>query len=72
MGETETRVDGDWPVSWEASRREQLRAMASASPSQRLEWLEQALRLADESGALRRTDTPERRRRRGLGPLLSS
>ena len=56
----------DWPVSWEASREAQFRAMAKATPAQRLEWLEQALRLASASGALARAETIEKRRRRGL------
>lgn len=55
-----------WPVSWDASRAAQLKAMAKSTPSQRLRWLEQALRLARESGALERAETPEKRLRRGL------
>lgn len=66
MGETPDRADPEWPVSWEASRRAQLRTIAASSPGQRLRWLEQALRLAAASGALARAETPERRRRRGL------
>jgi len=67
MGEPRKRAQDDWPVSWEASRRAQFREMAKASPAQRLSWLEQALRVALASGALARAETPEQRRRRGLG-----
>ena len=67
MGEQQSRTEGDWPVSWEASRRAQFQDMAKATPAQRLDWLEQALRVALASGALSRAETPEQRRRRGLG-----
>ena len=66
MGEQQIPAEHDWPVSWEASREAQFRAMARATPAQRLAWLEQALRLAQASGALSRAETPEQRRRRGL------
>ena len=66
MGEQQTPAEHDWPVSWEASREAQFRAMARATPAQRLAWLEQALRMAQASGALSRAETPEQRRRRGL------
>jgi hypothetical protein len=67
MNKRRTGVEGRWPVSWEASRRSQFRDMAKATPIQRLDWLEQALRVALASGALSRADDPARRRRRGLG-----
>lgn len=38
-----------WPVTWEASRRDQLRTALRSTPEQRLEWLEQAMRLALEA-----------------------
>ena len=36
------------------ARHAQLRSMAASTPKQRLDWLEQALRLALASGALSR------------------
>jgi len=66
MSERPIRTERDWPVSWGASREAQFRAMAGATPAQRLAWLEQALRMAQASGALSRAETPEQRRRRGL------
>ena len=66
MSEQHRRSEGDWPVSWEASRKAQFREMAKATAVQRLNWLEQALRVALASGALARAETPEQRRRRGL------
>ncbi|MFQ5744309.1 MAG: hypothetical protein ACE5HV_12075 [Acidobacteriota bacterium] len=44
----------DWPVSWEANRRDQLDRWLSATPAHRLEWLEEALALAFASKALPR------------------
>ena len=44
----------DWPVTREANRRLQLRATVEATAEQRLEWLEDVLRLAASSGALER------------------
>jgi hypothetical protein len=67
MGETRAKADDAWPVSWDAARRAQRRDMAAAPPQLRLVWLEQALRLAQASGALARMDTAARRRRRGIG-----
>ena len=69
MSDAQNRIDDDWPVSWDAAGRDQFRTMANSTPAQRLAWLEAALRLAESSGALARCDTPERRRRRGLGPF---
>ncbi len=65
MAEKQNQTEDEWPVSWKASRRAQLREMAKSSPAQRLEWLEQALRLAQSSGALARAETSDRRKRRG-------
>jgi len=39
---------------WDQHSREQLRSIATSTIEQRLEWLEQALRLALSSGALQR------------------
>jgi hypothetical protein len=56
------RRDGDgvaasFDASWEATRRRQLTLGLSASPAERLRWLEEMLVIAQRSGAL------ERRRR---------
>lgn len=48
-----------WPVSWEAAREAQLDAALRATPSQRVAWLEAAIRLAYASGALPRQDEPK-------------
>jgi len=66
MGENRNPTESEWPVSWEASRAAQLLDMARASPADRLRWLEEALRVAQASGALSRMETDEKRRRRGL------
>jgi hypothetical protein len=66
MSEKPIRADDSWPVSWEAARKAQFRDVARSTPSQRLHWLEDALRLASASGALLRAETPEKRRMRGL------
>ena len=41
-----------WDVTWEDVERAQLETMLSATPAQRLAWLEEAMRLALVSGAL--------------------
>ena len=41
-----------WDVSWADVERAQLETMLSATPTQRLAWLEDAMRLAYASGAL--------------------
>ena len=43
---------GEWGASWEDVERAQLEAVLTATPAQRLAWLEEALRLAHASGAL--------------------
>ena len=63
MGEAE-RGDAGWPVTWEASRKEQLRRWRHATPAERLAWLEEALEIAARSGALAR----ERARRADEAP----
>ena len=50
--------EGIWPVTWEASHAAMLDSVASATPAQRLAWLEEAIRLAYRSGALP-IDVPE-------------
>ena len=50
----------DWPVTWEANRRDQLRIALRSTPEQRLQWLEDAIRLAFEARAERsRRHEPE-------------
>lgn len=66
MSEKTTGTEDAWPVSWEAARNAQLRDTASSTPAQRLLWLEDALRLASMSGALSRSETLEKRTKRGL------
>jgi len=48
------RRDTEWNVDWEGHRRQQLTAALQATPAQRLAWLEEALRIAHQSGALAR------------------
>ena len=43
---------GEWDASWTGTERAQLEAALSATPAQRLAWLEEAMRLAHASGAL--------------------
>ncbi len=42
------------PVSWASVVDAQIRARLRATPMQRLQWLEEALAIAHESGALAR------------------
>lgn len=65
MAEKQSQTEGVWPVSWKASRKAQFQEMANSSPVQRLEWLEQALRLAQATGALAKAETRDQRKRRG-------
>ena len=51
-GETEE----EWDASWAGTERAQFNAILSATPAQRLAWLEEAIRLAHASGALPRQD----------------
>ncbi len=46
----------DWQVDWDSHRDAQLSSVAAATPAQRLAWLEEAIRLAYQSGALPRRD----------------
>jgi hypothetical protein len=63
MGIPEADIPTDpWEAAtWEGARRVRLRAALSATPAQRLAWLEEALELAYRAGALgcRPTDSPE-------------
>lgn len=51
-----------WPVSWADHRLEQTRAALQTTAEQRLLWLEQALLLAEATGALQRRRQQERAR----------
>ena len=44
--------DEPWVASWDAVRQAQLEAGLAATAEQRLDWLEEAMRLAEASGAL--------------------
>lgn len=61
------RRDGDTPENgWEQHRREQMRAIArGTTPARRLAWLEEALRLALQSGALERERAARARHEQG-------
>ena len=50
--------DRDWMAGWEANRQAGLDAVVSATPTQRLGWLEEALRLAHRVGALPKREEP--------------
>ncbi len=43
-----------WDAGWEEARRRQQIDFLKATPAQRLEWLEEMIRLAHKSGALPR------------------
>ena len=43
----------DWHASWDANQRKLLELTVSATPAQRLAWLEDALTLAYQCGALK-------------------
>ena len=46
--------DERWVASWDAVRQAQLKTGLAATAEQRLDWLEEAMRLAEASGALAR------------------
>ena len=50
----EARIEEERASQWDASAQNLLRATLSATPAQRLAWLEEALELAYQSGALKR------------------
>ena len=49
---------GEWAAGWREHERRQLLAFASATPAQRLAWLEEVLVLAYRAGALPRPREP--------------
>lgn len=49
-------LQADWQADWESHRRWQLTAALAATPSQRLAWLEEMIRMAYQSGAIGRPD----------------
>jgi hypothetical protein len=53
MAERLTPTD-EWRVTWEGHREDQLDLFLSATPTQRLRWLEEMLQIAWSSGALPR------------------
>ena len=55
-----------WVASWDSVRQAQLEAGLAATAEQRLAWLEDAMRLAEASGAL------AARRDRSVRPPVSS
>jgi hypothetical protein len=46
--------DDGWAAGWDETRERQVLAWASATPDQRVAWLEDAIRLAWATGALPR------------------
>ena len=55
-GDLPVLENNDWECSWEDARRRALSAGLPATPTQRLEWLEEMIRVAYASGALPRRD----------------
>jgi hypothetical protein len=64
-GETPDDAEREWRAGWEDQQGITLEASMAATPLQRLEWLEEALALAWEAGALgprrQRTDSAKLR-----------
>ena len=59
MSETENpseEMENQWDATWTGTKRAQLEAALTATPAQRLTWLEEAMRMALASGALPRQD----------------
>jgi hypothetical protein len=52
----------DWKAGWEDQETNRLEASLAALPAQRLEWLEEAIELAWETGALSLEGGPGERR----------
>ena len=48
----EAGAGDEWDATWTGTERTQLEAALSATPAQRLAWLEEVIRLAHSSGAL--------------------
>lgn len=44
----------EWDASWAGTERAQFETILSATPAQRLAWLEEVIKLAHASGALPR------------------
>ena len=42
----------DWQAGWKDNERVQLRSWLKATPAERLAWLEEAIKLAYQAGAL--------------------
>jgi hypothetical protein len=57
------------PVAWSADDQNLLSATLSATPAQRLAWLEEALSLAYASGALKPRRLIEKEEWEGMGSL---
>lgn len=58
-----TTEHDDWQADWESARRRKLTLGLGTTPAERLRWLEEALRIAQASGALDRL----RKRRQAEG-----
>ena len=52
----------DWRADWSDIEDDQLDAALSATPSQRLRWLDEAILFAYRAGALSRRDEEEQNR----------
>lgn len=52
----------DWKAGWEDQEANRLEASLAATPAQRLAWLEEAIELAWETGALPSEGGPGERR----------
>ena len=46
------KAEEEWNASWAGTEKAQFEAMLTATPAQRLAWLEEAMSLAHASGAL--------------------
>jgi hypothetical protein len=54
MKDVRSEVDCEWQADWTSHRRHKFTAGLSATPAERLAWLEQAIVFASEAGALPR------------------
>ena len=57
-GEPRGHAEPTWRAGWEHQEGNTLEASMAATPLQRLEWLEEAIELAWEAGALAPGDQP--------------
>lgn len=55
-GEKEGAPAEDWGAGWEAHRQQQLTMGLAATPTQRLQWLEEMIAFTYRAGALRPFD----------------